>query len=533
MLAALPAPRDARGMWLSLSRNQRITLGMVAITAVVVLIAFITMSRPSDYQVAFSNMKDEDAAAIVAKLKEAKIPYELAERGTIKVPSAQVQEVKLMIAAAGVVKAGGGTGFEIFSQPHFGLTEFAEKINYQRALEGELSRSIGRIDAVDAARVHVTLPEQSLFVSQKKDPTAAAVVQLKAGRKLDEAQVQGIVQLITGSVEGLKADNVTVMDSSGAVLSQRGADTDPTRKQNTHAEIQRTLEQRLTDEVKTMLTPLVGPDKAVVRVSADLDWDQYEANAETFSPSQKAPQVRSRREITESAAQGTAPAAGGVPGSERNLPGYPSAGSAQGGTAQNEKRDVTTNYELSRTVEKTVRTPGAVKRLNVAVALDSEVIADPAQAEAISKLVATAAGLDTTRGDLVTLTSLPVSPAGTAKPAEIAEQARQRETMLSLARMVAMVLGPLLVVGMIWLVLRRSRPKPEKLAIKDVTDGQSADGVAALGAEAQLAALPKPETDPEQVRIEKELVRIARSDPAMMATLIRTWMAEDKTGSAK
>lgn len=531
MLAALPAPRDARGMWLSLSRNQRMTLGMIVITAVVVLIAFIMMSRPSEYQVAFSNLKDEDAAAIVTKLKEAKIPYELGERGTIKVPAAQVQEVKLLVAASGAAKTGSGAGFEIFAQPHFGLTEFAEKINYQRALEGELSRSIGRLEAVEAARVHVTLPEQSLFVSQKKEPTAAAVVQLKSGRKLDESQVQGIVQLITGSVEGLKPDSVTVMDTSGNVLPQRGADADPARKQNTRADIQRTLEQRLTDEVKTMLMPLVGPDKAMVRVSADLDWDQYESNAETFSPSQKAPQVRSRREISESGAQGTA-AAGGVPGSERNVPGYPAAGAGQSGTSQNEKRDVTTNYELSRTVEKTVRSPGAIKRLNVAVALDSEVIADPAQADAISRLVATAAGLDTNRGDLVTLTSLPFSPAGTVKPAEIAEQARQRETMLSLARTVAMVIGPLLVVGMIWLVLRRNRPKPEKVEIKDVTENP-AEGSKALAAE-QLAALPSgPEIDPEQVRIEKELVRIAKNDPAMMASLIRTWMAEDKVGGAK
>src|SRR3954470_22553478 len=235
MLAALPAPRDARGMWLSLSRNQRITLGAIAITAVVVLVAFVTLSRPSDYQVAFSNLKDEDAAAVVSKLKESKIPYEV-DKGTIKVPTAQVEEVKLMIAASGAVKGGNGTGMEIFTTPHFGLTEFAEKINYQRALEGELARSISRLDAVEDARVHLTLPEQSLFVSQKKDPTAAAVIQLKSGRKLDEAQVQGIVQLIAGSVEGLKTENITVMDTTGNVLSQKGAETDPTRKQNTHVD---------------------------------------------------------------------------------------------------------------------------------------------------------------------------------------------------------------------------------------------------------------------------------------------------------
>lgn len=524
MLAAFPAPRNARGMWISLSRNQRLALSGIAVAALVVLIGFVTMSRPSEYRAAFNNLKDEDAAAVVAKLKEAKIPYEL-ERGTVKVPSAQVEEVKLMIAAAGVVKQGGGAGFEIFSQPHFGLTEFAEKINYQRALEGELSRSIGRLEAVEAARVHLTLPEQSLFVSQKKDPTAAAVIQLKQGRKVDQAQVQGVIQLIAGSVEGLKPEAVTVMDTAGNVLTERGGDTDPARKQNTRGDVQRAVEQRLTDEVKAMLMPLVGPDKAVVRVNADLDWDQYEANSETYSPNQKAPQVRSRRETSESSAEGAA-TAGGVPGAQTNVPGYPAAGANPGSNAQNEKRDVTTNYELSKTTEKTIRAPGAVRRLNVAVALDSEVIADPAQADAISRLVATAAGLDTSRGDLVTLTSLPFSAAGTARPADVAEQARQRETMLSLARLVAMVLGPLLVVGMIWLVLRRSRPKPEKLEIKDVQPSE-VDGQA-LASEQPLPALPIPEIDPEQARIEQELQRMAKTDPAMMASLIRTWMNEDK-----
>jgi len=512
-------------MWLSLSRNQRYALGGIALAALVVLLGFVTMSRPAEYQAAFSNLKDEDAAAVVAKLKEAKIPYEI-ERGTIKVPTAQVEEVKLLIAAAGIVKQGSGAGFEIFSQPHFGLTEFAEKINYQRALEGELSRSIGRLDAVNDARVHLTLPEQSLFVSQKKDPTAATIIELKQGRKLDEAQVQGIIQLIAGSVEGLKTDAVTVMDTAGNVLTDRGAENDPARKQNNRTDVQRAIEQRLTDEVKAMLVPLVGPDKAVVRVNADLDWDQYEANSETYSPNQKAPQVRSRREISENGAQGTA-SAGGVPGTQTNVPGYPTAGNGQSGSSQNERRDVTTNYELSKTVEKTVRTPGAIKRLNVAVALDSDVIADPSQADAISRLVATAAGLDTNRGDLVTLTSLPFSVTGTAKPADIAEQARQRETMLNLARMVAMVLGPLLVVGMIWLVLRRSRPKPEKPEIKEVKP-QDTDPTA-LTPEQQMAALPKaPEIDPEQARVEKELVRMARNDPSVMANLIRNWMNEDK-----
>lgn len=529
-MLALPVSQDARGIWGRLSRTQRIGLGGIALTAVVVLALFATMARPDEYAPAFQNLREEDAAAIVAKLKDSKVPYEIADRGTtIKVPSAQVQETRLMIVQSGVAAKGSGVGFEIFAQPQFGLTEFAEKINYQRALEGELSRSIMRLDAVDAARVHLVLPEDSLFVSQKKEPSAAAVLQLKAGRKLDGAQVQGIVQLISGSVQGLKAEKVSVMDAAGAVLTDKGGEGDPSRQSNTRTEAQRQLESRLTDEVQRMLGPVVGPDKAVVRVSAELDWDQYESNAETFSPNQRAPQVRSRRESSESSSQGAA-TAGGVPGAERNVPGYPSpngAGATQGG---NEKRDVTTNYELSRQVEKTVRAPGGIKRLNVAVALDSEVVADPAQADAISRLVATAAGLNTDRGDLVTLTSLPFSVEGRAKPAELAEAARQRETMLSLARMVAMVLGPLLVVGLIWAVLRRGRrtsARPEITELNDAARLQSP-----LTAAEQLAALPDPVADSEQQRIEREVATMARNDPTMVANLIRSWLAEDKQRSA-
>ena len=528
-MLALPVSQDARGIWNRLSRIQRIGLGGIALAAVVVLALFATMSRPDEYAPAFQNLREEDAAAIVTKLKESNVPYEIADRGaTIKVPASQVQEVRLMIVQSGVAAKGAGVGFEIFSQPQFGLTEFAEKINYQRALEGELSRSIARIDAVEAARVHLTLPEESLFVSQKKEPTAAAVLQLKSGRKLDQAQVQGIVQLISGSVQGLNPEKVSVMDAAGAVLTDKNGEADPARQSNTRSEVQRQIESRLTDEVQRMLVPVVGPDKAVVRVNADLDWDQYEANAETFSPNQKAPQVRSRREISESASQGGV-TAGGVPGTERNVPGYPSPDGAGTTGGSNEKRDVTTNYELSRLTEKTTRAPGGIKRLNVAVALDSEVVADPAQADAISRLVATAAGLNTERGDLVTLTSLPFSIEGQTKPAEVAEAARQRETLLSLARMVAMVIGPLLVVGLIWLVLRRSRQAPVKPAI---TELEAPVLERPLTAEEQLAALPEPDVDPEQQRIEKEVTTMARNDPTMVANLIRSWMAEDRQRSA-
>ncbi|MBI3964356.1 MAG: flagellar M-ring protein FliF, partial [Chloroflexi bacterium] len=465
----------------------------------------------------------------VAKLKDKKIPYEVGERGTIKVPSAQAQEVKLLMAAEGFPQKGGTAGFELFSQPHFGLTEFAEKVNFHRALEGEISRSISRLDAVDTARVHLVIPQPSLFAKDQKDPTASIVIGLKPGRRLDAMQVQAITQLVSSSVEGLKPQNVNVVDSNGNVFTERTATNDSTRQTSMRAEVQRTLETRIENDVRSMLGRVVGSDKVLVRVSADLDWDQYEANTETFSPQQKAPQIRSQRQVTESSSTGGADA--GVPGTSSNVPGY--AGSdGRGAGGQSERRDVTTNYELSKTVEKIARAPGGVKRLSVAVALDSEALADATQADAVSKLVATAAGLDTNRGDVVTLTSLPFAPSPEKKIAEVAEAARQTEYTMSLARLAALVVGPVLIVGLILLTLRRGRPRRGSLpSIREIQDYPAALDRRERRAlkDGKSAELPPARVDdPEQVRITQELTTMANSDPAAVAQLVRSWLQEDR-----
>src|SRR3954452_13641234 len=180
----LPAPfspllSDAQGVWGRLSSTQKMMLAGVAGVVIVVLGLFANMARTPEYAVAFSGLKDDDAAAIVAKLKDSKTPYQLADQGTIKVPPAQVQEVRLQMAAQGLPQKGSNVGMELFNQPHLGVTEFAEKVNYQRALEGELSRTIGRLDTVESARVHLVVPQPALFTSQQKDATASIVLQLK------------------------------------------------------------------------------------------------------------------------------------------------------------------------------------------------------------------------------------------------------------------------------------------------------------------------------------------------------------------
>jgi flagellar M-ring protein FliF len=524
-----------------LGRNQQIALGILGLVTIAVVAFFVNQARGPEYVVAFTNLRDDDTAAVIAKLKEARIPYELADRGTIKIPSTELQEARLLLATEGIQAKGSGVGFELFNEPHFGQTEFAEKVNYQRALEGELSRTIARIEAVEAARVHLVIPQPSLFVSQQKEASASIVVQMKTGRRLDSAQIQGITNLVAGSVESLKATNVTVMDTAGNVLSDKQGASDPTRQTGSRTDVQRSLEARLEQDIRTMLFQVVGPDKAIVRVSADLNWDQYESSSETFSPENKQPQIRSQRTVSEAQAQ-SAGGTGGVPGADTNVPTYPAGTQAGGAQGQTDRRDQTTNYELSKTVEKIVRAPGGVRRLSVAVALDSETIANDAEADAISRLVATAAGLNTERGDLVTLTSLPFNGADDLKPMEAAEQARQFETILSIARLVAMVLGPLMVALLIWMILRKGRPRPALQAMQPaLAGGPVAVSVGALAgaeeagsAEEELEPLPTRELmggsrqDPEQDRIRRELRAIAESNPASVAQLIRSWLTEDR-----
>ncbi|MFN0074119.1 MAG: flagellar basal-body MS-ring/collar protein FliF [Chloroflexota bacterium] len=519
--------------WLGrLTRNQQIALGILGLVSLAVIAWFANQARGPEYVVAFTNMRDDDTAAVVAKLKDAKIPYELVDRGTVKIPATQLQDARLMMATQGVQSKGSGVGFELFNEPHFGQTEFAEKVNYQRALEGELSRTIGRIDAVEAARVHLVIPQPSLFVSQQKEASASIIVQMKTGRRLDSAQIQGVTGLVAGSVESLKAANVTVMDTAGNVLSDKQGANDPTRQTGTRTDVQRSLETRIEQDIRTMLFQVVGPDKAIVRVNADLNWDQYESSSETFSPENKQPQIRSQRTVSDSQAQGAA-ATGGVPGTDSNVPTYP--GGAQGGgtQGQTDRRDQTTNYELSKTIEKLVRAPGGVRRLSVAVALDSETVTDGAQADAISRLVATAAGLNTDRGDLVTLTSMPFIGAGVLKPVEAAEQARQLEMVLSVARMVAMVLGPLMVVLMIWMILRKGRPRPQPVVVNAAPASAGALTASEIVEEEPATPLPVRELlgsgrkDPEQERVRRELQSMAESNPASVAQLIRSWLAED------
>ncbi|PIU26027.1 flagellar basal-body MS-ring/collar protein FliF, partial [Candidatus Aquicultor secundus] len=219
MASPAEAIKNAQTGWQKLEVNQKMIILITVILFVVALGSLIYwVSRPS-YSVLFSNLSPEDASSIVTKLQEKKIPYQLSGTQTIQVPSDQVYETRIELAGAGLPQ-GGTVGFEIFDQSNFGLSEFTQKVNYRRALEGELGRTISQIDEIGGARVHIVIPEPSLYTDKENPATASVIIKPKPGVKISDGQVQGIVNLISKSVEGLKTENITVVDTSGNVLNE-------------------------------------------------------------------------------------------------------------------------------------------------------------------------------------------------------------------------------------------------------------------------------------------------------------------------
>lgn len=516
--------------WQGLGSGRRVAVIAVATFALALLALFVLWARTPDYVAVYSKLSDEQAGAIVAKLKEMKVPYQVRDGGIVLVPREQVHDARMQLATAGLPQ-GGGVGFELFDQTSFGLTDFAQKINYQRALEGELSRTINRLDAVEQARVHIVIPQPSLYTDSQKDATASVVLHLRPGRRLSRSQLRGIAQLVAGSVEGLKPENLTIVEGDGNVLSdhasQDGADPASSLAK---VDAQNAYEARLADSLQGMLNRVVGPNRASVHVSATLDWDKVEQNSEIFGPDGQKGQIRSQHEMTEAYTGGGRGQAGGIPGVDSNVPTYQATDPTKDATVGEgalQRKDSTINYEVSRRTEHVIRAPGSVKRLSIAVVVDSETV--PAErVEALKEVVSAAAGLSQARGDVITVTALPFERADAQSSLEAA---RQQDLILSIARIAAVVLSPLLILGFLWLILRprrkvTARELPKASSSLLASAGEPALALATAGTPAALLAKSEEERERDQVR--QEIFALARDNPAKMSQLIQTWLEEDR-----
>lgn len=348
------------------SINQRLIILVALAGSVAGLIALVLWTQQPDMQVLFTNVNSDDAAAIIDKLKEAKTPYETTGGGaTILVPSAQVHELRLQLATQGIPR-GGGVGYEIFDRTSIGMSDFVQKLNYRRALQGELARTIAQMPEVERARVHLAIPERRLFASEQDRARASVVVSLRNSQILSKSQVQGVVHLVASSVEGLQARDVTVVDGHGHLLSSTAAD-ETAGLSSTQLEYQRTVEKDIETRIQSMLERIVGANKAVVRVSSLIDFRKVETTEERYDPNGQV--VRSEQHGQEKSS-GVNGVSGGVPGVQSNMPPGTDLEPAQTSSNATQTKSETVNYEISRTVSRIVEPVGAIKQLSVAVLVD-------------------------------------------------------------------------------------------------------------------------------------------------------------------
>lgn len=383
----------------ALPAQKKMNIAIMAVLILTGLFSFVYFINQQDYGILFSNLTSEDAAGIVTKLKEKKISYQISpSQDVISVPTDKVSELRLELAAVGLPH-GGGVGFEIFDNKTLGATEFEQQLNYRRALQGELARTINSLDEIKQCRVHIALPKDSLFVDQQKKATASVTIKLKDGRKLTPPQIEGIGHLVASSVEGLSSNDVMIIDSQGNVLSKNHDESKTSHLSASEAEYQRNIEKNLAGQIQSMLENVVGKGKAVVRVNTELDFKVMEKTEEIYDP--ESPVVRSSQKQSDRQF-----------GLSRTSPGTTASG------PDKEKTEEIVNYEINKTISKTVMPVGDIKKMSIAVLVDG-IYTKSAKGESVyqerpkkeldslEELVRKSAGFTAQRGDQVVVTSMP------------------------------------------------------------------------------------------------------------------------------
>ena len=410
--------QQVREAWGRMPRGRQVLAVTTAVGVLGVLGWIIATGSRVEYAELMRGADAQDTAAVRDALQKQGIPFELGEGGVIRVPRDQIHRARLDVAQAGL-PAGGSVGFEIFDKQDFWANTFSQRVNFHRALEGELSRTVNTLDEVQAARVHLVIPKPALFKEEQKNPTASIVVRLKPGRQLDAARIQGMRLLVASAVEGMSPDEVTVLDSGGAALARPGRDG-VLGGQERRMEFARSYEGSLESRIISMLEPIAGHGRVIARVSADLDFTSQSETVEEFDSEN--PAVRSEHRSSESRGR-SQPKPSGVPGARGNLPGQtPDAATATENTA---REDEIVNYELNKTLRRRDEPPGRIRRLSVAVLLAGRPVRRAADQEdpgapafvpfseeelgRFGSIVQNAVGFDAERGDAVEVINMPFS----------------------------------------------------------------------------------------------------------------------------
>ena len=552
MPRSVPAALALGKSWFrGLSRPLRLLLAS-SIAVAVVVAGFLTLQRVNEpYSPLFSQLDREDASAIVAKLKELKVPYRIdADGSTVEVPESKARELRLELAGNGLPR-GTGVGFESFDKMRLGATDFEQRVLYRRALEGELTRTVDTIGAVESARVHLVLPEKSVFITRGEPASASIMLRLRPGKMLGPSEVAGVVHLVAAAVPGLDPNRIAVVTTEGVMLHRprrSGATGDSDDGDEDGRVAARSYETSLEDRVRSMLERVVGPGHADVRVTAEIDPAHVERVEEHYDPTKSA--LRSEEQSMEHGGSDTNESVSGVPGAESNLPtgvargtqGKPAASASASASAAASaappvaavspgatRESHTRNYEIDHITEKRTVGGGALKRLTVAVVLDGVkadksdksdkadkgMVARPqAELDKLAMLVRSAAGASDARGDVVTVESMVFALGADAMPEDAAPLVPAGSDRLLLAkRWAPAAVGALVLLVAVGVVVRARRRTTLAPSLQALSAGEVVPSL-----ETEL----RPALNSGDLRA--QALSRATQDPATAALVLRFWL---------
>jgi len=506
-----------RDFFMALPPARRMTF--VALTAGVLIGtgALAWWVQQPQYRVLYNGLGASDAGAVIEYLKTEKIPYRVSDTGgNIEVAAGRLYETRMALAGRGIPQ-GGGVGFEIFDKQTLGMTDFVQRLNYQRALQGELARSIAELDSVEAARVHLAMPERSLFVAEERRPSASVVLKLRPGRTLAPEQISGVVHLVAASVEGLRPADVTLVDVNGQVLTHDQNEQDTRSPGQGLMTIQREMEQSYTDGIESMLSRVLGPGHALARVTIALDMAQVEKTEESFDPDRVA--VRNEKRSKETSATSTSGGAASVSAVLTNE--APAA--ASGPTSARE--DTSLSYEISKVTSRRVEAMGAVRKLSVAVMVDGTwtgegeartFVARPQEEiDRYRELIKRAVGFNEERGDQIEVASAPFKePAGVEAPEApglVARIGAFSDVLWRVAGLVVVLLVLMTVVRPFLLAIANRAPLPAEPYFPPPTARATIGGATPSGADLPVAA---------------GMLHMASQNPERTAEVIRQWLGQ-------